>query len=72
MQLINQAGYLISRGMVLEPGSILSDFLSPGYDAAVIESRNGLRLILSDPNGELDPDRMAPDYASQYEGLLEF
>lgn len=37
--------------------------------AATENDRNVLRVILPDPDGELDKDKMAKEYATQYEGL---
>lgn len=71
MQVINQAGFLVSQGITLEEGMILSDFCSPGFDATVIQCEHGLRLVLCDGNGELEPDKMTDDFKTQYENLKE-
>ena len=39
------------------------------FPVKLVASANGLRIILPDPKGNLERERMEPKYAAQYDGL---
>jgi hypothetical protein len=65
----------IKEGTVFVPGERVAGIIR-GMDVMFVEAMEGnnhavLRMILPDPNGNLDRQTMDPMYAAQYDGISE-
>jgi hypothetical protein len=68
ISLVHDLGMRVKGGTRFSDGELV-DKLLQDLPVKLVACADGLRLILPDPAGELEQDRMEPAYARQYDGL---